>query len=120
MRRQHFRALGDSKARHPGADDEGRDFCTAIVARSGARKHGIEIRDPGVRDESFVPIDDVSIPFAAGHGFQRGYIRSGIRLSQSKSTDRLSICRPAQPEVSDMLGRRQTDRIGAEPLHHKG
>src|SRR5438132_2147223 len=99
----HLGSLGYCEPRHARADNESRDFCSAIFTRAGTREHGVEIRDPGVRDETLAAIDDVSVAVAQRGSFQRSDVGSRIRLSQSKRRNRWSVARAPEPEIAHVL-----------------
>src|ERR1051326_4564165 len=71
MGRDHLRPSRHTESLHARADDEWRNLCTPVAARARAREHGIEISDAGVRDETLLTVDNVSIVFAPRAGCKR-------------------------------------------------
>src|SRR5207302_2110259 len=69
MRSDHFGARSDAESRHARADNESRDFRTAILASAHAREQRVEISDAGIRNKSFAAIDDVAILVVTRGGF---------------------------------------------------
>ena len=115
MRRRQLERADEPHAGCVGSDDEAGDALIALL-RVSRREHGIEIGDPGVRDERLGAGEHIAVAIRPRGRAERGDVGSRVRLRHRKRRHRLALDGGVDPAAAHRAVLRQQDRHGAERL----
>ena len=85
----------------------------------GRREDRVEIRDPGVRDQSLCPPKNVVGPIAPRGRGERRHVRSRVRLRHGERRHRPARAHCGEPALLHLGGSGQHDRQGAQRLERE-
>ena len=111
--RPHHAQAGGVRGHHEAAD------ALVFLRAIGGGEHGIEIGDPGVRNERLGARQDVAIAGGLGGRAERRDVGAGIRFRHGERRHRAALDRRLEPALAHRVVVRKQHRDDAERLERK-